>query len=596
MVYRMLPSKTRAMDRRENILLHHRQFARILAIAITSLCLTLVISPVRGQQPLLPTLELPALNRLVSPPAASAEVAIGEVRLDGNRLFSVAAPAVQNQPNASNDNSPIRERVRRIETILNQIASSDIDPNQIEVTAEREPTTGLPILVLQTGAATRSTRYIMTVTNLDAQLQAEEPQQRAEQLAQILENALKQARRERQPQVLVQRSQQAALILGAVVVISWLLSRVQRQLKAQQHRISSEFPAPSEQASPNTLNLDDTAAINAVQTQMTRRQQLILNEVRRRFLQLLQIGIWGGGSFMILDLFPQTRWLQPLVLSGPLKVLAIVLGVYVAIRISDVLIDRFFAILTTQEAIPAGNSQRLALRVSTFSRVLRSVVGFLLISTGILSVLSILGVELGPVLAGAGILGLAISFASQNLIKDVINGFLILLEDQYAVGDVIEVSKVTGLVESMNLRITQLRNAEGRLITIPNSAITIVENLSKDWSRVDLTITIAHDANVDQAIALIKQVGETMHQSPLWDERILEDPEVLGVDDLNNTGILIRVWIKTLPLEQWNVAREFRRRLKLALDEAGIAIGVPQQSLWFHSSLGLNQQAFQEKP
>jgi small conductance mechanosensitive channel len=502
------------MDRTAKVWFRHRQFARILAIATTFLILVTGTPSATGQQsPQLP-LELPPLDRLVNRTSTSSALAIGDVWLDGNRLFSVAVPAIQSQSSESKNISPIQERVRTIEATLRQIASSPVDPNQIAVIVELEPRSSLPILVLQDGAAaTGANRYIMTVTNLDAQLQAEGPQQRAEQLAKILENALKQARWERQPNVLAQRFWQAAQILLAIVLASWLLSQVQRYLKTRQRHLSNQFAPPLEQALPNTLTPDDTAAIEAVQAQMIRRQQFTLNEVQRRFLQLLQVGIWGGGSFMILGLFPYTRWLQPLVLSAPLQLLAIVLGVYVAIRISDVLIDRFFSLLTVQEAIPPSNSQRLALRVSTFSRVLRSIVGFLLLSTGVLSVLSVLGVELGPVLAGAGILGLAISFA--------------------------------------------------------------------------------YDVDIDHAIGLIKQVGKAMNQDSLWDGRILEEPEVLGVEDLNNAGIIIRIWIKTQPLEQWNVAREFRRRLKLALDEAGIAIGVPQQSLWFRSSPGENYPALQ---
>ncbi|KAM3108935.1 mechanosensitive ion channel family protein, partial [Phormidesmis sp. 146-33] len=237
------------------------------------------------------------------------------------------------------------------------------------------------------------------------------------------------------------------------------------------------------------------------------------------------------------------------------------------------------------------DSQRLALRFSTFSRVVKSLSAIVLLSIGVLTALSIAGIEVMPLLAGAGIIGLGISLASQNLIKDVINGFLILMEDQYAVGDVIQVGKASGLVESMNLRITQLRNAEGRLITIPNSAITIVENLSKDWSRVDLAIVISYSTNLDNAIAAIEKVGQDMSRDPAWKTQILEPPEVLGADDLDSTGVTLRVWIKTQPLQQWKVGREYRRRLKFALDEEGIEIGVPQQAFSVKGSL--DEKAFE---
>jgi moderate conductance mechanosensitive channel len=198
--------------------------------------------------------------------------------------------------------------------------------------------------------------------------------------------------------------------------------------------------------------------------------------------------------------------------------------------------------------------------------------------------LSLVGVDLIPLVAGAGIIGLAISFAAQSLIKDMINGFLILLEDQYAVGDVIAIGTVSGFVENMNLRITQLRNSEGQLITIPNSTITVVQNLSKDWSRVDLAIDLAYGTDPDHALAVIRELAQEMYNDGDWGAKMPDPPEVLGIDEVNHNGLLIRVWIKTLPLQQWIVAREFRRRLVLALGREGLSIGVPQQSLWVRGS------------
>jgi moderate conductance mechanosensitive channel len=153
------------------------------------------------------------------------------------------------------------------------------------------------------------------------------------------------------------------------------------------------------------------------------------------------------------------------------------------------------------------------------------------------------------------------------------------------VGDVIVVGDVAGFVETMNLRITQLRNDEGRLITIPNSQITIVQNLSKEWSRVDLRIPVAPSADINQALKVIEQVAQDMQQDTTWRNLILEPPLLLGIDNLDYIGATVRIWIKTKPLKQWEVAREYRKRLKVAFDKAGISIGVPQQSLHVHNAL-----------
>ncbi len=517
-----------------------------------------------SSNPSLPQLTLP---QLTAPQiAANTELARGEVRLDGRRLFTIAAPVIHNQQT----DTPIAFRVQNIETNLNRIVDRNFDSNQLQVTTAIDSASNLPVISV-------NDQYLMTVTTLDAQLQGQEPSSYAKELTPTIRNALIEAKQERQSDFLVRQGVQAVAILFVIFLASWLLSHWQRRLTRQQKQTQEEIPADPV-VSPNTAQSANVATSQIVQQQMVTRQQRNLREAQRRLLQLTQVGIWGAGILVILGLFPYTRWLQPIVFSTPLKILGIAITTYLAIRLTDVLIDRVFSALSDGEFISPQASQRIALRVSTFSGVVKSLSAIMFISISIIAILSVTGIEVVPLLAGAGIIGLGVSLASQNLIKDVINGFLILLEDQYAVGDVIQVGKASGLVENMNLRITQLRNAEGRLITIPNSSIAIVENLSKDWSRVDLAIVVSYDADLDQAIHLIKQVGYEMDQSPDWQAKIIESPEVLGVDDLNNAGVTIRVWIKTQPLQQWNVGREFRRRLKLAMDEQGIAIGIPQQS------------------
>jgi small conductance mechanosensitive channel len=277
-------------------------------------------------------------------------------------------------------------------------------------------------------------------------------------------------------------------------------------------------------------------------------------------------------------------------LSTPLQVVAIAFGTYLLIRVSNLLIDRFSGFLKARDFEMLKPYQRLDLRVSTVSRVLKNVTDIVLVGIAALAILAAIGFDLVPLLAGAGIVGLAISFAAQGLIKDVINGFLIIFEDQYAVGDVIVLGELGGLVENMNLRITQIRNNEGQLITIPNSSITIVQNLSKDWARVDLSIRVAYDTNPDHALDILRKLAQEIYQEQIWRAKIIEPPEVLGIDDLQHSGMLIRTWIKTQPLQQWAVAREFRRRLKLVMEQEGIAIGIPQQSLFLENTFTLDPE------
>ncbi|NDJ18134.1 mechanosensitive ion channel family protein [Myxacorys almedinensis] len=517
----------------------------------------------------LPQLELP--RQLSNSLTADASVQTGVVRLDGRPLLTIASPVARDGAQ-SDTTTLLNVRIQGIEATLNRIATHDLNEAELSVTSSIDSSSSLPILSV-------NTQYLMTVTTLDAQLQGQEPSAYAEELTQIIRAALLRSRQERQPEFLGRQVLVALGILAGMAAASRILAYVQRRLKEQRDRIEAEMPtvSPTQDLPPHQVHW-------LVQQQMIKRQQRNFKDVQRRLLKLGHVAIWSGGGFALLGLFPYTRWLQPIVLSTPLKVGAIVLLTYVLMRVSDIFIDRLFQVLEKGEFLSSEDSQRFSLRLSTFSRVAKSLAVIILFSISILAILSSIGIEIIPLLAGAGIVGLGISLASQSLIKDIINGFLILLEDQYAVGDVIQVGQVSGLVESLNLRITQLRNAEGRLITIPNSTITVVENLSKDWSRVDLAIILSSSTSLDRALPLIQAVGDNLRRDQVWQEKIIEPPEVLGVDDLSSTGVTIRVWIKTQPLEQWNVGREFRRRLKLTLDAEGIEIGVPQQVLSLHEN------------
>jgi small conductance mechanosensitive channel len=331
-------------------------------------------------------------------------------------------------------------------------------------------------------------------------------------------------------------------------------------------------------------------------TEATQPEQQVQNfsEVRRRLFQAAQIGIWLGGILAILGLFPQTQPLQQSILRIariPFTLAVIALGAYIAVNLTYALIDRSTSAITRSgSSLSQENYQRLQVRVSTISAVTKSMGTIIWIGLGVILGLISVGINILPLLAVVSIVSVGISLASQNIIKDVINGFLIILEDQYALGDVIALNNVSGLVETLNLRITQVRDAEGRLITIPNSEIKIVANLSSRWSRADLSIPVAYETDVTNALNLIQTVANSMSVEAAWQTQILETPQVLGVEDFGERGLIIRVWIKTQPLKQWDVAREFRRRLKISFDEAGISIPVPQQVVWLNDAQGLNSK------
>lgn len=215
-------------------------------------------------------------------------------------------------------------------------------------------------------------------------------------------------------------------------------------------------------------------------------------------------------------------------------------------------------------------------RGQTIAQLLRSVGWVVIVVIGVLLTLNLF-IDIGPLLAGAGILGLAISFGAQSLVKDLIAGFFILFENQFAIGDVIEVAGKGGVVEAMSLRVVQLRDLEGRLHIVPNGQITVVTNMTRGWSRVLLEIGVAYDTDLDRALEVFRSEAAAFAADPLWGLELDGAPEVPGVERFEDSAIIIRTLLRTRPGRHWDVAREYRRRLKARLDAAGITIPFPQR-------------------
>lgn len=189
--------------------------------------------------------------------------------------------------------------------------------------------------------------------------------------------------------------------------------------------------------------------------------------------------------------------------------------------------------------------------------------------------------DIGPLLATVGILGLAVSFGAQSLVKDVITGGFILMEGQYAIGDVIRVKDQAGLVEKITLRTTVMRDINGIVHIVPNGEITMVSNMTKQWSRAVLDIGVAYKEDVDRVMEVLADIGRELREDEEWGPLIMEDVEIAGVDAFGDSAVVIRVLVKTLPLKQWNVARQFRRRIKIRFDQEGIEIPFPHQTVYW---------------
>ncbi|WP_019630264.1 mechanosensitive ion channel family protein [Actinomadura atramentaria] len=222
---------------------------------------------------------------------------------------------------------------------------------------------------------------------------------------------------------------------------------------------------------------------------------------------------------------------------------------------------------------PALLSQRRASRAKTLGSVLRSVASILIMGTAAFSILGNLGLNLAPIIASASVVGVAVGFGAQNIVKDFLAGLFMLLEDQYGVGDVIDVGTAKGTVEAVSLRVTRMRDVNGIVWYVPNGEIKHVGNESQNWGRAVLDIPVDIAEDVEKVKDLLQSTADELAATPTWDELILEKPSVWGVQSLAGDALTIRVVLKTAPGKQAPVARELRERVKVAFDRAGVSVG-----------------------
>jgi small-conductance mechanosensitive channel len=227
-----------------------------------------------------------------------------------------------------------------------------------------------------------------------------------------------------------------------------------------------------------------------------------------------------------------------------------------------------------------------ARRVETVAALIRSVVSASVWTIAVLMALSELGLNLGPLIAGAGIVGVAVGFGAQNLVRDFLSGLFMLMEDQYGVGDVIDAGPATGTVETISLRTTRIRDVNGTVWHLPNGHIERVGNKSQLWSRALLDVDVSYQTDIAHATEVIKRTAQSMCEDPAFAESILSEPEVWGVENLGLDSVSIRLVLKTAPNDQFKVTRELRARIKVAFDEAGIEIPFAQRTIWHRNGDG----------
>lgn len=248
------------------------------------------------------------------------------------------------------------------------------------------------------------------------------------------------------------------------------------------------------------------------------------------------------------------------------RILVILLISFILIRIMKAITNRL-ARFSNQQKLPSGVRNQ---QLRTLAGIIYSVSVFVIIFFAVIEILQQLNINIAPLLASAGVVGLAIGFGAQTLVKDVINGFFILVENQYDIGDVVRLAGVSGTVEDMTLRRTTLRDADGTLHVVPNSEIKIVSNLTRDWAQVALHISVDYKENTDKVVSLLKEVGTELRTDPAYADLMVADPEVPGIERVASGEVDYLMLVKTKPGQQYAITRELRRRIKLCFEKNNI--------------------------
>ncbi len=288
-------------------------------------------------------------------------------------------------------------------------------------------------------------------------------------------------------------------------------------------------------------------------------------------------------------------------LDRPIRILLIVILAWIASKILQKSVVKFAQTIANSPSDPRlqalrergpgkllmeeRETKRASARAETIGLVLRSIGVAVIWILALFMMLGQLDIDLAPLIAGAGIGGLALGFGAQSIVKDFLSGLFMLIEDQYGVGDIVDVGSASGTVEKVSLRSTTIRDVKGTVWHVPNGVISRVGNSSQLWSRALLDVEVAYDTDLDLARDVIQRVGDSLWEDKEWGgDELMERPEIWGVQELGASAVALRLVVKTEPSKQWAVERELRMRLKNAFDKAGIEIPFPQQTVWHRNA------------
>jgi len=272
----------------------------------------------------------------------------------------------------------------------------------------------------------------------------------------------------------------------------------------------------------------------------------------------------------------------PWLLSHGLRILIIVIAAIVVNFLAKRFIARLVRISVTMHKHYSAAAEKK--RELTLIQIINWSINVMLMLIVIMLIMHEVGVPIGPMLAGAGIIGLAVGFGGQYLIRDFITGFFMILENQYRIGDVVSLDQTNGSVENISLRMTTLRDLDGTVHHVPHGDIKRVANLSMDWARINLNINITYQTDMEKVIQIIDRVGLELAADPAWKDIVIKPPAFLRVEDFSDSSVILKVLGETLPLQKAAITGELRKRIKLAFDKEGIEMPLPQRTLHAYST------------
>ena len=507
------------------------------------------------------------------------------ILVDGATVFKIADFA-----NAPASHLPLAQRANDIQTTIDQLlettgsdsdAKTTYDPATLRVHVDRD---GASESLEAVDAKHADPLPIVTITTTDAKYAQASVPVLAKQWQEGLQSALVRALAIRQPAAqrksLFRVGRVAAIVFGATLVLLAIrvairrrATRLSREVASRERAVETERTAQAEEPHEEGTRRRRFLAVALLSAAPAQRLRLY-RAIEETVLWAVVLA-WGVTATWAFSLFPQTTPISRIIVDDTLVVACTIVAAGLVNRALDIAIARIASAWGEHLLGNAEDRARRALRVPTIAAAIGGFKTFVLVFVAILAILSEVGVPTGSVVTIGGLAAIALSLAAQSFVRDFVNGFLVLFEDHYVVGDFVSISGNAGLVEKLTLRMVQIRNASGDVVTLPHGSVTNVVNRSRDWSRIDYRVAVDPTADVPRALALVRETVDAIAKDDAWRADILDPIEWIGIDELTRDAAIVRASVRTAPLRQFALRREINARVERAFHEAGIAYGNP---------------------